>query len=449
MPPKTKPPSHRGDKPGKKGDVSDRSKKKSVKKKPVEKALDSVAETAEEETLWALAEVTAPLQEIINGLRGQISETEAKRGDVEAEAAKEEVAAPVDHSKDEEKMKRRTGALRVWKNFAAQRLSEMASSLEAALQQDSKLRDLFEKIDLDLGGSIDEEELAGALKAAGKNVTASTVTEMFKAADYDNGGDIDFSEFADVIKGVKASKAAFILERGVRRHQEAKAKKVLLTKPEFETKLGAALLKQGSPKEMIALWDRSKKRGMITQIEFRQGVRFRFVLNFENRDCDEWFERFDKSGDGNLDLPELKDMFRAVADKSKRAKAEAEELKEKAEALAVKAEALEAEVAACVAAFTANDEAAAKLVEHRALLHLDAKVGERLRGKIKSADNPKAVLSFEDCVSQWDISRKIEGHMDKEEVAGHPRAISHAAMSAAPCPQRRVPCVISQCDLPM
>ena len=105
------------------------------------------------------------------------------------------------------------------------------------------------------------------------------------------------------------------------------------------------------------------------------------MLNFENRDCDEWFERFDKSADGNLDLAELKEMFRHVADKSKRAKAEAQELKEKAEALTVKAEALEAEIAACVAAFTANDEAAAKLVEHRALVQssggaLDAKVGD-------------------------------------------------------------------------
>ena len=60
-----------------------------------------------------------------------------------------------------------------------------------------------------------------AVTAAGKKISKETVTEMFHAADYDRGGDIDYSEFADVIKGVKASKAAFILERGVRRQLKA------------------------------------------------------------------------------------------------------------------------------------------------------------------------------------------------------------------------------------
>lgn len=377
-----------------------------------------------------LSELLMPAHAILDSLTKELDEAIQAQGDVTetiAPKVEEQKPAAVQVKEDEELLKKRTSALRIWKNFAAQRLAEMASSLEAALAADSKLRDLFNKIDVDLGGSIDETELHEALLAAGKKVTPQLVSEMFRAADYDDGGDIDFSEFADVIKGVKASKAAFNLQRGVRRHQEAKQKKALLSKAELEPKLAACLLQQ-SPKDMVATWDRSRKRGSISQVEFRQGVRFRFMLNFENKDVDEIFARHDRDRDGFLSLAELKDMFRSVADLQRQAKADSEELGKRRADLEQKVDEMRTEVESCTAAFAAVAAAEEACQQHKGFVPLDARLGERLKGKIKSPENPKAVLSLDDVVSQWDIGRRTEGFADIEEFS------TLAASTLAPKP---------------
>ena len=264
-------------------------KKKSAKKKP---PLGAVSEGAAD--LEPLAELTAPLTSAIGELRGKVTEAQtriealAPAVEVEALAAAPSAAATISKEEQKAQLQKRTGVLRIWRSFAEQRLAEMASSLEAALVNDTKLRELFDRIDTDLGGSIDQDELALALKAAGKNVKDSTVNEMFRAADYDGGGDIDYSEFADVVKGVKASKAAFVIERGIRRRQSRK----LLNAIELEKRFGAALLKK-SPKGLLQEWDVSRK-GTLSRVEFRKGAREGFGLNFDNKDIDKWFDKFDR-----------------------------------------------------------------------------------------------------------------------------------------------------------
>jgi Ca2+-binding EF-hand superfamily protein len=400
------------------------------KKSSLEAVSEGSVTTAQEEALLPLADLLAPAQAILDELAKELEAAIKEQGDVTeiiVPVVVEQTSAAEETKANEELLKKRKSALRIWTNFAAQRLAEMASSLEAALAADSKLKDLFNKIDVDLGGSIDEKELHEALVAAGKKVSPEFVHEMFRAADYDDGGDIDYSEFADVIKGVKASKAAFNLQRGVRRHQEAKLKKVLLTKDQLETRLAACLLQQ-SPKDMAAQWDRSRKRGSISQVEFRQGVRFRFALNFENKDLDDIFDRFDKDRDGFLSLSELKDMFRATANQQKEATQSTEQLEQRRRELEARIAGMQAEVAACTEALeaAASSEAAAKA--HKGFVPLDARLGERLRGKIKSADNPKAVLSLDDVASQWDIGRHTEGFADLEEFG------TLAASTLAPKP---------------
>ena len=78
---------------------------------------------------------------------------------------------------------------------------------------------------------------------------------------------------------------------------------------------------------------------------------------------------------------------------------------------------LEAEMSACAALVEKSTLADARLSEHASKRHIDAKVGAKLRSKIRSADNPKAVLSFEDVVAQWDVGRRIQGLLDAEEFA--------------------------------
>ena len=62
---------------------------------------------------------------------------------------------------------------------------------------------------------------------------------------------------------------------------------------------------------------------------------------------------------------------------------------------------------------TAIDEAA-KLVNHRTAPHIDAKVGEKLTAKLRTADNPKG-MALDDIIAAWDVHRKEPGWMAKEE----------------------------------
>ena len=73
------------------------------------------------------------------------------------------------------------------------------------------------------------------------------------------------------------------------------------------------------------------------------------------------------------------------------------------------------------------EEEEAKLEAHKALPKVDVAIGEKLKAKIKSAENPKAVLTFDDVVAQWDMSHKVEG-------AVSPSCISSNANNNPYCP---------------
>lgn len=254
------PPSHRGQSPShranskKKAPETPKKKAGVTEKAAKKKALDAVPEAVQ---LEPLADLLAPLQSLVDDLRTKVSGVDEELAAIPgyvpaappAAAEPEEVAlaAPAERPSlvaSPSFIGKRKASMRIWKSFASIKLSEMASSLEAALVNDEKLRSLFNNVDTDLGGSIDKEELRAALEASGKRISDDQLTHMFDGADLDGGGDIvrraemptscclcfadelrggvwqDFDEFADVIKGVKAAKAAFIIERGVRRHQD-------------------------------------------------------------------------------------------------------------------------------------------------------------------------------------------------------------------------------------
>ena len=105
------------------------------------------------------------------GEKNKSGETAATGNDEEVAAAWSEVSgAPAASAQPDSKssrpvdIKARRDSLRVWKSFASLKLADMATSLDAALMDDSKLKSLFDKIDIDRGGSIDKEELRTALQ---------------------------------------------------------------------------------------------------------------------------------------------------------------------------------------------------------------------------------------------------------------------------------------------
>lgn len=432
MPPK-KLDSHRGGK----GQTSNRagkgqtSSREGAKKKGVSKKAKGGLEPVQEAdaALEPIEDLKQPLEAIMARLRTQIDEAEARLREVgpppEEGGAKTAVSAEVAAAgaADAAQAKQAKQLSRVWKSYAAQQLSEMASSLDAILVDDSKLRQLFMKIDSDLGGSIDKDELNLALIAAGKEIPTKTLDAMFSLADDDGNGDIDYSEFADVIKGVKAAKAAFVIERGVRRRQSRKqgemvpmpARRKRLGKRELERAISHALQNK-TPKQLLQEWDQ-KKKGSLTRLEFRLGAKNGFGLDFETPDLDELFSRFDKNANGEIDLGELKDGFKGLKEQFAGERAEVAALSARIGSLTAKIDALEAEIKSTAAALHASADADAAMRDFRAPPYTDAVIGRHLLGRIKSADNPKAVLSFQDVVGMWDVSRKTEGFMDKEELA--------------------------------
>ena len=239
------------------------------------------------------------------------------------------------------------------------------TGLAGALSNDAKLRELFDRIDIDKGGTIDRNELQTALCGAGKALSDEQIDTMLLAADGDGNAEIDFDEFANILRGVKAANAAAVIHRsfhknhrkrsaavagataavataGSGRGAEAGARRpssvlgaaatngdiagiangkangsrghgggagggggaAALSKLEFEHRLGQVLLsRQIEPAEAVRSWDR-KHKGALTRIEFRLGVREALGLtNATSKDIDAIFDEFDTDHGGTIDVP--------------------------------------------------------------------------------------------------------------------------------------------------
>lgn len=205
--------------PGQRGESSnapkkDANKKKSSRQKPASEAPP--APEPHKAHLEAMTELMPPVKNIADGLRERMgtlqeqldllkppqlekkmSRAQALRLSATAEAEVAPASAPAAASSSEpvedqlpapQKRGERRDSLRVWKSFASLKLADMATSLDAALVDDSKLRLLFDQMDLDLGGSIDREELRYAIRAAGKDISEEMIDRMVMAADADGNG---------------------------------------------------------------------------------------------------------------------------------------------------------------------------------------------------------------------------------------------------------------------
>lgn len=164
----------------------------------------------------------------------------AGHGDGPAAAEALDGAAPSVKIADDKRFRRKSIGL--WRDIAGEHLSQMASSLEGAVAQqeagdDDKLRRLFEKIDLDAGGTISVSELQAAIRGAGKTLTEEQVEQMLKVADEDGNDEVDFEEFVDILRGgVRATKAA----RAIQVHVHRSFRKKRMSKELGGAALGAA-----------------------------------------------------------------------------------------------------------------------------------------------------------------------------------------------------------------
>lgn len=75
--------------------------------------------------------------------------------------------------------------------------------------QDQRLREWFDRVDVDRNGYIDREELREAFRIAGKDCSSSNVDYMFQMYDRDNNQGLDFEEFAQLWGYVESTQNSY------------------------------------------------------------------------------------------------------------------------------------------------------------------------------------------------------------------------------------------------
>ena len=94
---------------------------------------------------------------------------------------------------------KRAHATTMWADFTS-------SLFKGNDSEDAKLlRGVFDSIDADGGGTIDQAELKVALQSAGRECTDAQIVRMMRICDEDGDGQIDFDEFVHILKVVNAA----------------------------------------------------------------------------------------------------------------------------------------------------------------------------------------------------------------------------------------------------
>ena len=73
------------------------------------------------------------------------------------------------------------------------------SALDLTAEDIAQYREIFQLVDLDHGGSIDEEELASLMDLLGLNPSEAMLKEMINTIDTTGTGEIDFADFVRVV----------------------------------------------------------------------------------------------------------------------------------------------------------------------------------------------------------------------------------------------------------
>lgn len=294
----------------------------------------------------------------------------------------------------------RASATKLMRKVAEDVLAEMASSLDGALADDGKLRELFERIDTDQSGTIDKDELRVAVNQMGRKLSDELIDGFFLSVDSDGNGQIDLDEFKSVLRGVKATNAAVAIQkqhharRAARagaaaakpRHGEAGTKKVSAV--DLGRLLGETLLSKNiNPKELVHIWDRSRD-GEISRAEFRLGVRENLGIKADNAAIDLYFEKFDADGGGSIDLPELRDALDWLRERAANERRERLSVMVRVNELGKRILELESAAVKATEASGALQAEIAQLKKHRSALPLDAKVGSLLHPPLPTTTPP-------------------------------------------------------------
>jgi len=98
-----------------------------------------------------------------------------------------------------------------------------AEDLNTEAEKRERVKEAFERMDLDSSGGIDREELASALASMGVDASAGTVEGLFGEADVNGDSVIDFEEFYTVMTSLLVRQEAEALEKMLEEKRTAAA----------------------------------------------------------------------------------------------------------------------------------------------------------------------------------------------------------------------------------
>ncbi len=87
----------------------------------------------------------------------------------------------------------------IFPGFLKKQMSSRKKQADAALLDDTKIKEMFDMLDADGGGTIDTDELTQAFVSLGISDTREEIDRLVQEIDTDGSGEIEFSEFREVI----------------------------------------------------------------------------------------------------------------------------------------------------------------------------------------------------------------------------------------------------------
>jgi Ca2+-binding EF-hand superfamily protein len=321
--------------------------------------------------------------------------------------------------------------------------AKLGEALQQKMEGGMKAKDFFDIMDKNGDGSISKMEFRQSMRELGlmkESGSSKEVDALFAELDSDGGGDLDLQEITKALKdlrlkakevaaaGVVAKEqAAFWKQRAeqtraaaatVTLYEEGIKELAVAKEPTAAVKLSAILVKKNlKPADILTQWD-TDGGGSVGFDEFSKNL-FKLGLDTTSEELMKVFTTLDKSGDGELDMEELRSAIKSLVGACEEAKKHEKRLAKDLVKMETDAREARLEIkhqldederrreAESAAATAAAEEAAAAAAAVKA-------EAESKEAKRKAAAEKKR-KEFEERVAE----RRSHAHEEEEALHGH------------------------------
>eukprot|EP01028_Stygiella_incarcerata_P005960 TRINITY_DN2459_c0_g1_i1.p1 TRINITY_DN2459_c0_g1~~TRINITY_DN2459_c0_g1_i1.p1 ORF type:complete len:1822 (-),score=519.58 TRINITY_DN2459_c0_g1_i1:603-6068(-) len=205
--------------------------------------------------------------------------------------------------------------------------------VDQLLGKDSKVSELFRRLDENHDGAVSHSEFRRGLRGLGVNLTVPEFERLLSYVDADHDGEIDYAEFQRLMVLEEDSHASQLKQDGALPHQRSqlttamrtdddemetidvktrKKSKALRKDLEIRRYLQDRLQKDGRDVRSLFLAFDVNRDGVVSPEELRQGLEGAGVV-MSDYEFGKLVERFDADGNGAVDYTEFANIFEEPA----------------------------------------------------------------------------------------------------------------------------------------